>query len=141
MERVLYVVTRERPLLVGYLRTMLGSRSTDGRLVEIKLDERRGERRRSGVARDPDRRGGERRVQPDLDDDLRSRGFAAVFLSVDDPSWTDGPTPPPAQVWRPRSTWRQRAIRAGRRHPIVGWSIIVLLGALGVAVLVARSIL
>lgn len=140
MERVLYVVTRERPLLVGYLRTMLGSRSTDGRVVEVKLDERRGERRRAGIAHDPDRRNGERRVQPNLDRDLRSRGFAAVFLSVDDPSWTDGPPPPPAQVWRPRSTWRQRLTRAWRPHPVVGWSIIVLLGALGVAVLVARSI-
>ena len=140
MERVLYVVTRERPLRVGYLRTMLGSRSSDGRVVEIKLDERSGERRRARVAHDPDRRNGERRVQPSLDHDLRSRGFAAVFLSVDDPSWTDAPTPPPVRVWRPRSTWRQRVARAGLRHPVVWWSAIALLGTLGVVILVARSI-
>jgi len=126
---------RERPLLVGYLRTMLGTRSSDGRIVEIKLDERRGERRGSGVTRDPDRRSDERRLQPSLDHDFRSRGFAAVFHSETDPSWA----PAPAKVWRPRSTWRQRTARAGRRHRM-WWSMIVLLGALGVAILAARSL-
>jgi hypothetical protein len=140
MERVLYVVFRERPLLVGYLTTMLGSRSSDGRLVEIKLDERRGERRRSGAARDPDRRSGERRLQPSLDHDLRSRGYAAVFQAEASPSRGVAPLPAPSRGWRPRSTWRQRTARAGRRNRFWWGAIVALLVVLGVAVVAARSI-
>ena len=35
MERVLYVVAREQPLLVGYLRTRAGARPPKGGIVEI----------------------------------------------------------------------------------------------------------
>src|SRR5882724_1751884 len=139
MERVLYVVSREQPLLTGYLMTTVGSRSSDERLVEIKMDERRTERRLSGDARDPERRRGERRRRPSLEQDLRDRGYAAVVLE-DGPSRAVKAPPAPAMVWRPRSTWRQRATRLGRRS-LVRWGLIVgLLAVIGVSIVVARSI-
>jgi hypothetical protein len=140
MERVLYVVAREQPLLCGYLMTTVGARSSDGPLVEIKLDERQGQRRLSGDARDPERRRGERRRQPSLDRDLRSRGYATVVQSEASPSRTDEPTPALAMVWRARSTWRQRAARAGSRSRVRWGLIIGLLAAFGVSIVVARSI-
>ena len=76
MERVLYVVSREHPMLSGYLMTTVGA-SSDERLVEIKVDERRAERRLSGEVRDPERRQGERRRRPSLEQELHDRGFAA----------------------------------------------------------------
>ena len=140
MERVLYIVAREQPLLVGYLMTRVSGRSSGGHLVAIKLDERRGERRRSGEARDPERRSSERRLRPSLDRDLRSQGYATVVQSEASPSRTGEPPPAPARVWRPRSTWRQRAARAGRRSRVRWGLIIVLLAAVGVSIVVARSI-
>ena len=89
MERVLYVVAREQPLLVGYLMTRVGGRSSGGHLVEIKLDERRGERRLQREARDPERRRGERRRQPNYDSALRARGYATVVQSEATPSQSD----------------------------------------------------
>lgn len=139
MERVLYVVSREQPLLTGYLMTTVGSRSSDERLVEIKMDERRTERRLSGDARDPERRRGERRRRPSLEQDLRDRGYASVVLE-DGPSRAVKAPPAPAMVWRPRSTWRQRATRLGRRRPVRWGLIVVLLAAIGVSIVVARSI-
>ena len=139
MERVLYVVSREQPLLTGYLMTTVGSRSSDERLVEIKMDERRTERRLSGDVRDPERRQGERRRRPSLEQDLRDRGYASVVLE-DGPSRAVKAPPAPAMVWRPRSTWRQRATRLGRRSPVRWGLIVVLLAAIGVSAVVARSI-
>ena len=69
-------MAREQPLLCGYLMATVGARSPDGQHVEIKLDERRGERRLQPEARDPERRRGERRRQPNYDSDLRPRGYA-----------------------------------------------------------------
>jgi hypothetical protein len=140
MERVLYVVAREEPLLVGYLMTRVSGRSSGGHLVAIKLDERRGERRRSGEARDPERRSSERRLRPSLDRDLRSQGYATVVQSEASPSRTGEPTPAPARVWRPRSTWRQRAAQAGRQSRVRWGLVIVLLAAVAVSIVVARSI-
>ena len=140
MERVLYVVAREQPLLVGYLMTRVSGRSSGGHLEAIKLDERRGERRRSGEARDPERRSGERRLRPSLDRDLRSQGYATVVQSEASPSRTGEPTPAPARVWRPRSTWRQRAAQAGRQSRVRWGLVIVLLAAVAVSIVVARSI-
>jgi hypothetical protein len=139
MERVLYVVSREQPLLSGYLLTTMGSRSSDERRVEIKVDERRTERRLSGEARDPERRRqGERRRRPSLEPDLRDRGYAAVILE-DSPSRAGEVPPAPAMVWRPRSSWRHRAARVARRR-LVRWGlIVVLLAAIGVSIVVARS--
>jgi hypothetical protein len=138
MERVLYVVAREHSLLSGYLRTTVGARASGEQRVEIKLDERRAERRLSGEARDPDRRQGDRRLRPSLDQDLRSYGFAVVRSEAGS-SRTLDPTPAPA-VWRPRASWRQRAARAGRRRRARWGLVIVLLAAVGVSIIVARFI-
>jgi hypothetical protein len=140
MERVLYVVAREQPLLVGYLMTAVGARSSEGHLVEIKLDERRAERRLSRDARDPERRRGERRQQPSLDGDLRSRGYATVVQSEAGSSRMGETTPAPAMVWRPRSSWRQRVARAERRSRVWWGLILGLLAGVGVVIVVARSI-
>ncbi len=140
MKRVLYVVSREQPLLCGYLMTTAGARSAGGHLVEIKLDERRIERRLSAEARDPERRRGEeRRRRPSLDRELRSRGYATVAQSEAGPSPTvDGP-PARRMAWRRRSSLGQRAVRAGRRNR-VGWGgIALLLVAAAVAFVVTRS--
>ncbi|HUP38151.1 MAG TPA: hypothetical protein VNC82_22210 [Candidatus Limnocylindria bacterium] len=136
MERVLYIVAREHALLSGYLRTTVGARASGEQRVEIKLDERRAERRLSGEARDPDRRQGDRRLWPSLDQDLRSYGFAVVRSEAG--SSLD-PTPAPA-VWRPRASRRQRAARAGRRRRARWGLVIVLLAAVGVSIIVARFI-
>lgn len=140
MERVLYVVAREQPLLVGYLMTTVGARSSEGHLVEIKLDERRAERRLSPDARDPERRRGERRQQPSLDGDLRSRGYATVVQSEAGSLRMGETTPAPAMVWRPRSSWRQRVARAARRSRVWWGLILALLAGVGVVIVVARSI-
>lgn len=124
-------------MLSGYLMTTVGS-SSDERLVEIKVDERRAERRLSGEARDPERRQGERRRRPSLEEDLRARGYAAVVQSAARPPRVVEPAP--AIAWRPRSSWGQRATRVGRRS-LVRWGLIaVLLAAIGVSIVVARSI-
>jgi hypothetical protein len=136
MQRVLYVVAREQALLVGYLMTTLGARPASGHLVEIKVDERRGERRLSGEVRDPERRSRERRRRPSLDRDLRARGYGTVVST----SGTDEPTSTSALTWRPRSTWGQRAARAERRNRVWWGSIVLLLAAVGVSIVVARSI-
>ena len=141
MERVLYVVAREQPLLVGYLMTTLGADPSRGRLLEIKVDGRRGERRLSGEARDPERRRRERRRRPGLDRDLRSRGYATVVQAGAGSSSTGGPASALAIAWRPRSTWAQRAARAGRRsRGQWGLLILALLAAVGVTIVAARSI-
>jgi hypothetical protein len=141
MKRVLHVVAREQPLLMGYLMTNEGARPSKELLVEIKLDERRGERRLSSEARDPERRSGERRLRPSLDPDLRSRGYATVVQSEVGPSWTAEAKPQPAMAWRPRSTWGQRAARAGRRRSRVWWGlVVVLLAVVGGSTVVVRSI-
>lgn len=140
MERVLYVVTREQPLLVGYLMTTVGARSSEEHLVDIRLDERRAERRLSRDARDPERRRGERRQQPSLEGDLRSRGYATVVQSEAGSSRVGETTRAPAMVWRPRSSWRQRVARAERRNRVWWGLILGLLAGVGVVIVVARSI-
>jgi hypothetical protein len=106
LRRVLYIVARGQPLLCGYLMTTVGARSPDGHRVEIKLDERRGERRLQREARDPERSRGERRRQPNYDSALRARGYATVVQSEATPSQSDQATWEPAMVWRPRAPGR-----------------------------------
>jgi len=130
-------VAREQPLLVGYLMTREGGRASGGQFVEIKLDERRAERRLSREAWDPERRhSGERRRQPNLDHELRARGYATVVGPMD----TNAPTSASAITWRPRSTWGQRVARAERRRRVWWGSIVLLLAAVGVSIVVAQSI-
>jgi hypothetical protein len=137
MGRVLYIVARERPGLRGYLMTRAGASVADG--VEIKMDERRGDRRRSPEARDPDRRRAERRQHPSVDRDLRSRGYATVVQS----EARAARTREPAMRWRPRSTRWRRAVRAGRRQlvrrPWIAW-IVVLIPAVALLIVGARII-
>jgi hypothetical protein len=140
MGRVLYIVAREQPLLCGYLMTTVGARSSDGQNVEIKLDERRGERRWQREARDPDRRRGERRRHPNYDSDLRSRGYATVVQSEATPSPSDQASREPVMVWRPRSTWWHRAARARWRSRVRWGLIVLLLAVVGVSIVVGRSI-
>ncbi len=137
MGRVLYIVAREQPLLCGYLMATVGARSSDGQNVEIKLDERRGERRWQPEARDPERRRGERRRQPNHDSDLRSRGYVTVIQSEATPSPSDQE---PGMVWRPRSAWWQRAARARGRSRVRWGLIVLLLAVVGVSIVVGRSI-
>ncbi len=140
MKRVLYVVSREQPLLVGYLMTSAGARFPRGRVVEIKVDERRGERRVSSEVRDLERRSRERRLLPSLDRELHARGYATVVRSEAGPSLAPGATPERALAWRPRASWGQRAARAGRRSR-AGWGVIVvLLAAAGVSIGLTWSI-
>ncbi len=116
MGRVLYIVARERPLLCGYLMTTVGARSPDGHRVEIKVDERRGERRLQREARDPERRRGERRRQPNHASDLRSRGYATVAQSEATPSPRDQPSREPVMTGgldRPGGIARLERVGAG----------------------------
>jgi hypothetical protein len=143
MGRVLYIVAREQPLLCGYLMTTVGARSPEGHRVEIKLDERRGERRLQREARDPERRRSERRRPLNYASDLRARGYATVVQSDATPAQRDQPTREPVMVWRPRSTWWHRAARAQRRTRVRWgrWGLIaLLLAVVGVSIVVGRSI-
>jgi hypothetical protein len=141
MGRILYIVAREQPLLCGYLMAKVDARSPEGHSVEIKLDERRGERRRESTGRAPERRRSEQRRQPSLYGELRSRGYATVLQHEDIQSRAGAPLAGPALGWRPRSTRGQRAARAWRRNG-VRWALRagVLLAALALSIVVARSI-
>ncbi len=143
MGRILYIVAKEQPLLRGYLMATVGVRSADQAHVEIKIDERRGERRLQWEARDPERRRSERRRQPNHTSDFRSRGFATVTQSDATPSQTDHPLREPIMTWRPRSTWWHRAARAHRRRRVRWrrWGLIALLVALvGMSIVAGRSV-
>lgn len=140
MNRLLYVVSREQPLLSGYLMTRLSPRSADGRSVEIKVDERRAERRQSSDSRHPERRTTERRLQPDLDKELRSRGYATAVRSAAGPSRAAFSVPTRAPAWRRRSSWLERAGRAGWRSPVWWGVAVILLAVLGAGLVAARSI-
>jgi hypothetical protein len=141
MGRILYIVAKEQPLLRGYLMATVGARSPDRDLVEIKIDERRGERRQQREARDPERRRSDRRRQPNHTSEFRSRGFATVIQSDATPSQTDHPLREPIMTWRPRSTWWHRAARRQRRVQWRRWGLIALLIALvGVSIVAGRSV-
>jgi hypothetical protein len=141
MGRILYIVAREHPLLCGYLMAKVDARSPDGHSVEIKLDERKTERRRQSQGRAPERRRSEQRRQPSLDHELRSRGYATVVQHEDSQGRVGGPVAGRALGWRPRSTRGQRTARAWRRNG-VRWALraAVLLAAVGLSIVVARSI-
>lgn len=137
MERVLYVVAREQPLMVGYLMARVGARTPAGHPVEIKVDERRAERRLSSEARDPDRRSGDRRLRPSLNRELHDQGYAMVQSEVSASALGDSLSAP-AATWRPRAGWGQRAARAGRRRRTAFWaSVLGLLVVIGAALVVA----
>jgi hypothetical protein len=117
MGRIVYVVARNQPLLRGYLMAKVGTRTPDGDRVEVKLDERRAERRL--LQRDllqPERRRRERRRQPSLDAELQTRGYARVFQSELRTGSAAPRTEGPAVGWRRRSTRLERGVRTWRRR-------------------------
>ena len=143
MSRVLYIVARKRPLLCGYLMATVDARTPDGHLVEIKLDERRSERRRQREAPEPERRRGERRHRPNYAADFRCRGYATVVQPEALPSVSGRSSREPAMVWRTRSPWWHRAARARWRSHVrwPHWGLIaVLLTVVGAGIVVGRSL-
>jgi hypothetical protein len=74
--RYLFIVSRNNPGLYEYLRRHF----VDAREVEVMFDRRRGQRRRSRMAINPDRRSGDRRTRSEVDDRLRRESH--VFLTL-----------------------------------------------------------
>lgn len=72
--RLLYVVARGRLGLYDYLRQHFAAEEE----VQVILDRRRRERRRSLQPNEPDRRRGDRRHQRETDNYLRSLGYMIV---------------------------------------------------------------
>ena len=108
-------MARNRPLLSGYLMIRVGA--LDRRHVNIKLDERQGERRRQSERRDQERRRGERRLRTSLDNDFHSRGYAIVVMPEAKPSQHLGPHRVESTTsWRPRSSRWKRGVKGARRH-------------------------
>ncbi len=70
----LLIVAWDRPDLWDYWRRWF----TGLEGVEVILDRRRGERRQSVDPHEPERRRGDRRAFPGIDEDLRTAGFAIV---------------------------------------------------------------
>jgi hypothetical protein len=136
LARILYIVAQEEPLLCGYLKAKVEPRSPEGHAVEIKLDERRGERRQGSRGHVPERRRRDRRRRPGLDDELRSRGFTSIVVEDEEERAAParGPAVEPAVGWRPRSTRWQRTARSWRRRRarrlIRGIALLIVLGLL-----------
>lgn len=72
------VVARDRQKLYEYARRAFAGNPT----VEVVLDRRRGERRTADRRRTPDRRRGDRRLTLEVEDHLRTLGWAIVRLDV-----------------------------------------------------------
>lgn len=70
----LFIVAWDRPDLWDYWRRWFAGVQD----VQVILDRRRGERRRTIQPHDPDRRRIDRRQSAGIDDELRSMGFAIV---------------------------------------------------------------
>ncbi len=81
METTLFIVARERhDLYASLVRTF---EVDEG--VRVILDRRLGERRRRLAAPAVDHRRGERRARPEVDAQLRSRGWALLSLPLSRP--------------------------------------------------------
>ena len=74
MSAHLFIVAWNRPDLWDYWKRWFSGVEN----VEVILDRRRGERRQTPRVFEPERRGAERRCREDVDDELRSAGFAIV---------------------------------------------------------------
>jgi len=74
MNAHLFIVAWNRPDLWDYWKRWFSGVEN----VEVILDRRRGERRRDPQTFEPERRGAERRGREDVDDELRTAGFAIV---------------------------------------------------------------
>jgi hypothetical protein len=76
MPRYVFVVSKARPELCGYLREHFA----EDLEVEVTLDRRQGERRRLARDRRPERRLGHRRWRPENDEALETIGAFLVAL-------------------------------------------------------------
>ena len=76
MKRELFIVARDRPDLYRYLTQTFA----DADNVEVIWDRRSGERRASIAEATPERRRRDRRTRPNIDDDLRTVGYAFLVL-------------------------------------------------------------
>lgn len=72
--RGLIIVSRDQPDLWQALAHEFGQSQE----IRVLLDRRRGERRKDSLAHTPDRRGGDRRSLPRIEDDVRSRQYVLV---------------------------------------------------------------
>jgi hypothetical protein len=72
------VIARDEQRLYEYARRAFAGNPT----VEVVLDRRRAERRRADGTRMPDRRRGDRRLTLEVDEHLRTRGWAVVRVDV-----------------------------------------------------------
>ena len=70
----LFIVAWYRPDLWDYWRRWFSGVED----VQVLLDRRRGERRQSALAHEPERRRTDRRRPPGIEDELRGMGFAIV---------------------------------------------------------------
>ena len=77
MPREIFIVARDRPDLYRYLSQTF----SDAENVQVIWDRRAGERRAAAVApHDPERRRGERRRRPVVDQELRNVGYAFITI-------------------------------------------------------------
>lgn len=74
MATYLFIVAWDRPDLWDYWRRWFSGVDN----VQVILDRRRGKRRQVAQPCEPERRRGDRRGQPGLEEELRSMGFAIV---------------------------------------------------------------
>jgi len=72
------IIARDEQRLYEYARRAFAGNPT----VEVVLDRRRAERRRADRTRMPERRRGDRRLTLEVDEHLRTRGWAVVRLDV-----------------------------------------------------------
>jgi hypothetical protein len=80
MRRELFIVARDRPDLYRYLSQTFA----DAENVEVVWDRRQGERRQNSQgSAPPDRRRRDRRTRQQVDEELRTVGYA--FLTVEEP--------------------------------------------------------
>ena len=77
MPREIFIVARDRPDLYRYLSQTF----SDAENVQVIWDRRAGERRTAAVGpHDPERRRGERRRRPGVDQELRNVGYAFITI-------------------------------------------------------------
>jgi hypothetical protein len=80
MGRTVYIVARDNPELYAYLRDRFAA---DGE-VEVILDRRVGQRRQRNVSHPEDRRRGDRRSRPHVDNELQIRSHAIITVGQGD---------------------------------------------------------
>jgi hypothetical protein len=76
MGRTLFIVSRHHPDLYAYLRERFGSDQG----VEVVLDRRTAQRRRSEQPAEVDRRQADRRRRPEVELELKTRSHAIITI-------------------------------------------------------------